>query len=92
MRLDNLLCKLRAIISAADVVVCLEDGDITVVRGLVKPSFLSDLRDIASANGLTKGIIFAYPTGQSHTLSFSRDIPNRVHQRIRNVWGFHHRA
>jgi len=85
-----LLRKLQAKLSVADVVVCLEAGEITLARGKVKASLLSDLRDIVTSRGLTKGIIFAHQSGRSHRLSFSRDIPNRVHQQIRNVWALHH--
>jgi len=92
MGLGNILLKLQAKLSTADVVLFVEDGGITVVRGKVKASFLSDLKDIMTSRGLTKGIIFAHLSGRSPTLSFSRDIPNRVHQQIRNVWGLHHPA
>jgi hypothetical protein len=92
MGLGNILLRLQAKLSAADVVVLVEDGDITVVRGKVKASFLSDLKDIVTSHGLTRGIIFAHLSERSPTLSFSKDIPKRVHQQIRNVWGVHHRA
>ncbi|WP_440994977.1 DUF3634 family protein [Arhodomonas sp. SL1] len=61
------------------------DGPV-VTRGTPPAGFLSGCRDIARLYGITEGQVRCVRTAAGHRLRFSRNLPERARQPLRNVW------
>ena len=57
-------------------------GSARCVKGKVVGRLLNEISSLASANDIKEGEIWIDPAGK---VSFSREIPETIHQRIRNV-------
>jgi len=55
-------------------------------RGRPPPGFVVACTEVARMHGLKRGRIKGLRTGSGIRLRFSADIPERLHQRFRNVW------
>ena len=66
----------------ANTLVRIRDGDLQVERGNLKPHARESVSRILKESGVTRGFI-AITTDRRAV--FSRQIPTRVHQRLRNV-------
>ena len=75
-------------------------GRVTVVRGKVPPSFLSDLRELPTKEpsfeqfdqpgaGLNDGTVHAVKSGGEARLVFSSSIDERTAQRLRNAFALY---
>lgn len=58
------------------------EGAIRVTKGQIRPHVREDVTEILAQAGVARGFIAI--TG-SHRVTFSRNIPAAVHQRLRNV-------
>ncbi|MDZ7811517.1 MAG: DUF3634 family protein [Arhodomonas sp.] len=54
--------------------------------GTPPAGFLSGCRDIARLHGITEGQVRCVRTAAGHRLRFSRNLPERARQPLRNVW------
>jgi len=70
-------------------VVSIEGGAARVSQGHVKPVIIDEIGDICARNGITRGTIWGIRDKKRVRLSFSRDLPHRCCQQIRNVWALH---
>lgn len=67
----------------------IENGNVKVVKGTVRPGFVKDCSIIFKEAGIKKGIIYSQVfSGQNTVISASGEIPPEVVQQLRNVWGF----
>jgi hypothetical protein len=82
----KLRVKLAASLSRADAVVLIADGELEVRRGQLRAALLSDLQELARASGIRHACIHATFLDSRYELRFT-GIPERLHQRFRNVWG-----
>ena len=87
MGLKHFFNQIKIALSFADIVITFEDGQAKTNRGKPRPSLLTALSEIAASNNIKTGLILARRQGPGHQLTISRDIPETLHQRIRNVWG-----
>ncbi|MGI3104671.1 DUF3634 family protein [Vibrio alginolyticus] len=62
-----------------------DNGHISNVKGHIPPSFKHNLQDISEHNPFT-GEMKVYSQRTGMRLSFSKGIPKKVQQRIRNVF------
>ncbi|WP_435103309.1 DUF3634 family protein [Arhodomonas sp. AD133] len=58
----------------------------TAERGRPPPGFLDGCRDIARLHKVNRGRVRCVRTGRGQALRFSRDLPERARQPIRNIW------
>ena len=54
-------------------------------RGDVPPALVGGVSDVARDLGLRNGTVYGVRRAQGLSLSFSDDIPEHAHQRLRNV-------
>jgi hypothetical protein len=64
----------------------IRDGKPGVRRGKVTGAFLHRIAEACQASGVTHGWIGGELQGQRTALRFSRQIPPRLQQRLRNEW------
>lgn len=62
-------------------------GRVTVVRGKVPPTFLSDLRELV--RHVNEGTVHAVKSGGEARLVFSSSIDERTAQRLRNAFALY---
>ncbi|MBA1148743.1 DUF3634 family protein [Ectothiorhodospiraceae bacterium WFHF3C12] len=67
-------------------VVKFKQGRAEVVRGHAPNGFISACNDIARLYGIDDGRVECQTRGSKARLKFSKEIPERAHQPIRNVW------
>ncbi len=67
-------------------VVTLQGGQPAVRRGHPPRDFIRGCRDVARLYGLTRGTVYGIRTSSGLQLRFSRDIPARARQPLRNIW------
>ena len=67
-------------------VIVIRESEVSVRRGQVPRQFLDAVEDISSSVGIAKGKITGVRQGDRIRLRFSRSIPARIHQRLRNAW------
>jgi hypothetical protein len=67
-------------------VVRITDGEPHAVAGTVTPAFLQRVREVAARCGVTTGRVTGSAHGRRIRLSFSRHIPERARQQLRNWW------
>ncbi|MBK1672983.1 hypothetical protein CKO35_06610 [Ectothiorhodospira shaposhnikovii] len=67
-------------------VITLEQGRARTLRGTAPPGFLRGCDEVARMYRLTQGRISGVRTAHGVQLRFSREIPEHVHQPLRNVW------
>ena len=65
----------------------IRSGRVTVVRGKVPPSFLSDLRELV--RHVNDGTVHAVKSGGEARLVFSSSIDERTAQRLRNAFALY---
>jgi hypothetical protein len=70
-------------------VVAVEGGVGRVVRGKATARFVGEVAAICADGRVTRGRVKGLWRGRTVRLTFSADIPPRVHQRIRNAWHAH---
>ncbi|MGC6565435.1 MAG: DUF3634 family protein [Akkermansiaceae bacterium] len=64
------------------------EGEVRVVKGKPAHRFVSEFRGLVSSVSLRKGrVTGAQKGGGFVTLEFSPEVPGKLHQRIRNLWG-----
>ena len=83
---QSLINRMLILIRRPIFIVLLNDGVARCPHGKTKGAFLQDCSDIAQKAKLKKGQILCVKKGGKATLSFSRNIPNSLHQRFRNAW------
>jgi hypothetical protein len=66
------------------------DGKVRKTRGKVPAGFLEDVVSICGENKVRSGSIRALARGKRTSLSFSRQIPGPLGQKLRNAWNLHH--
>ncbi len=66
--------------------VSIREGVASSTSGQPPPGFVSACNDICRMYGIRSGRIEGVRTGRTVELRFSRDIPERAHQPLRNVW------
>jgi hypothetical protein len=64
----------------------LADGKPTAAEGTVTPAFLARVREVAAANGVSRGLVSGFAHGEFIRLRFSSEIPERARQQLRNWW------
>ena len=64
----------------------IRDGKARCVKGNLMSRLLNDISSLAAESGIQQGEIWLDPLGK---VSFSREIPEEIHQRIRNVISSH---
>ncbi|MDV5044486.1 DUF3634 family protein [Vibrio diabolicus] len=62
-----------------------DNGHISNVKGHLPPSFKHNLQDISEHNPFS-GEVKVYNQRTGMRLSFSKDVPKKIQQRIRNVF------
>ncbi|UFN68229.1 DUF3634 family protein [Vibrio alginolyticus] len=62
-----------------------DNGHISNVKGHLPPSFKHNLQDISEHNPFS-GEMKVYSQQTGMRLSFSKDVPKKIQQRIRNVF------
>jgi hypothetical protein len=67
-------------------VVRITGGEPRAVTGTVTPAFLERVREVAAEWGITAGRVTGLPRGRRIRLAFSRHIPQRARQQLRNWW------
>jgi len=67
-------------------VVTFEQGAARLVRGHAPQRFVSACSDIARLYGIERGRVECQTRGAKARLKFSKEIPERARQPIRNVW------
>ena len=78
--------KFIASLPLAPTTVLIADGKVVVKRGKIHSALVSALKQLAYSNEITIACIHATEIGNSgHKLSFF-GIPDKLHQRFRNVW------
>ncbi|MGR5237802.1 DUF3634 family protein [Vibrio alfacsensis] len=65
--------------------VSFENGRMSKVKGHIPPSFKHNLQDIAEHNPFN-GEMKVYSQRTGMRLAFSKDVPKKIQQRIRNVF------
>ncbi len=65
--------------------VSFEEGRISAVKGHMPPSFKHNLEDISEHNPFT-GVMKVYNQRTGMRLVFSKEVPKKAQQRIRNVF------
>ncbi len=91
MEIGALVNRVKIALSFADTAITIESGRAKTTRGKPRPALLAALTEIATSNDIKTGLILARRQDAGHRLTISRDIPERLHQRIRNLWGTHTR-
>jgi len=64
----------------------IENGRAVLRQGTPPPGFVSACSDVARLHNVTRGQIEGLGQGRHARLKFSRNLPERVRQAIRNVW------
>ncbi|WP_043740726.1 DUF3634 family protein [Thioalkalivibrio nitratireducens] len=67
-------------------VIDLNDGRARVLRGDPPSAFVRGCSDVARLYRVRRGRIVGVRTAGGIELRFSRDLPERAHQPLRNVW------
>src|SRR6185436_2124585 len=67
-------------------VVSVREGKPRVDRGKVPPRFVAFVEETCAERGIRRARISGFQTGRRITLRFSKGIPERDHQKFRNVW------
>jgi hypothetical protein len=67
-------------------VVRIKAGVPRVVRGTVTRTFLHEISETCSRNGVSDGVISGVPNGQRIALAFARGMPTACQQQLRNLW------
>ena len=62
------------------------DGKLTADEGTVTPAFLTRVREVAAANGVSRGVVSGFAHGEFIRLRFSKDVPEPARQQLRNWW------
>lgn len=83
--MNSLWIKLMSRLSLADIVLVILHGRVQVQRGTVRPGLLSELGELVQHTHIENGCIQARIASSSIRLSFF-GIPEKFHQRFRNVW------
>ncbi|HIF5874496.1 TPA: DUF3634 family protein [Vibrio parahaemolyticus] len=65
--------------------VSFDDGHLSKVKGHIPPSFKHNLQDIGEHDPFT-GELKVYNQRSGMRLVFSKDVPKKVQQRIRNIF------
>jgi hypothetical protein len=55
-------------------------------EGTVTPAFLTRVREVAAANGVSRGVVSGFAHGEFIRLRFSAEIPEPARQQLRNWW------
>lgn len=63
-------------------VIKIRDGDALCTKGKISSALLAEISSLASSHSVVKGDIWIDGVGR---VSFSRHIPEALHQRLRNV-------
>jgi hypothetical protein len=87
--LGRMRAALRQLISPPLFAVDFERGVARARQGEVPPGLLVGLSDVARDLGLSTGTVYGVRGRHGLTLDFSDDIPERAHQRLRNVLAVH---
>jgi hypothetical protein len=67
----------------------IKNGKARRLKGRVPGGFMEDVEHISQENALTSGSIRGIARGKRIGLSFSRQIPRDVCQKLRNAWNLH---
>jgi hypothetical protein len=67
-------------------VIDLERGTARVRRGDPPAAFVRGCSEVARLFGLQRGRVLGVRTGNGIELRFSKEIPARAHQPLRNIW------
>lgn len=67
-------------------VIRVRSGTLTASRGAVTSKFLVDCGEVLRDHGVSHCTIKGFRSGNSVFLRFSKEVPNAVRQRLRNVW------
>jgi hypothetical protein len=70
-------------------VIRIASGELRVSKGHVPAGFLGELREVIGAEKLERGVIRGERRETYVRLGFSREIPEALHQRLRNLWHVH---
>jgi hypothetical protein len=72
-------------------VIRIREGVPVLVRGKVSPAFVAEVGDVVKRFDIRRGAIYGVPKRGKVGLGFSRSIPAKCHQALRNVWTMHAR-
>ncbi len=67
-------------------VIRIRGGRPRVASGTVTRSFLREVEEVCARTGQTRGTVRGAVRGERVVLGFSREIPDRVRQNLRNLW------
>jgi hypothetical protein len=67
----------------------IRNGVPSVGRGKVAAPFLRDLVDVCGEYPIERGWVGGVRRGRGIQLAFSRSIPERCRQQLRNLWNLH---
>lgn len=81
-----LFLKIRAILSAAPVVILIRDGKAVLLKGNVSASVLAAFTGTAHTFAIKHALITVRRSGGSAVLRFSASVPDTARQRFRNIW------
>lgn len=88
-----MFAKIRKLIADAlddsRFVIRIAEGNVVLAKGKVPKSFLRELRSFVKEEKLTVGTLRGKLRETYIRLVFSREIPEFLHQRIRNIWHIH---
>jgi hypothetical protein len=62
------------------------DGAPEAVMGVVTPAFLQRIREVATAQGIARGVVRGYAHGSLIRLHFSTEFSEPSRQQLRNWW------
>jgi|SRR6476660_1806685 hypothetical protein len=72
-------------------VVRLRNGKPVLVKGKIPPMVVSELSEVLKRHGVRRGALYGVKRRGMVALGFSRSIPQKCRQALRNVWSMHAR-
>ena len=85
----RLYAFIQQLLSDSVFAVEIRHGHIRTVRGKTPRGFVSDLREVVRLGGFGSGVIRGKQRHGQVSLVFSGEIPDYLHQRMRNIWELH---
>lgn len=71
------------------IVIRIQDGKAVTAKGKVAKVCLNECSDFFTEKEILSGKIFITDGIYGQKLEFSREIPEQLHQRFRNLWNYH---
>ena len=72
-------------------VIRLRNGNPVLVKGRIAPMVVSELGEVLQRHGVRRGALYGIRRRGTVALGFSRSIPQKCRQALRNVWSMHAR-